>query len=185
MRDKTRLLEGRISGLIEFAHMETGEWRMGFEIVELRSFLEGLSREFREDAELMGRDFSFELSALGSFRTAIDRALLARALENLVSNAIRYSPACGAIRMSARSEAGFLYVDLDDEGPGIKPEERERVFEAFVRGSLSREGEGSGLGLYIVRSVIQGHGWEVRAGASPSGGGRFTVEIPVRERRLG
>jgi signal transduction histidine kinase len=182
MRDKTRLLEGRISGLIEFAHMETGEWRMGFEIVELRSFLEGLSREFREDAELMGRAFSFELSALGSFRTAVDRALLSRALENLMSNAIRYSPAGGAIRMSARSEPGFLYVDLDDEGPGIKPEERERVFEAFVRGSLSREGEGSGLGLYIVRSVIQGHGWEVRAGSSPSGGGRFTVEIPVGKR---
>ena len=182
MRDKTRLLEGRISGLIEFAHMETGEWRMGFETVELRYFLEGLSREFREDAGLMGRDFSFELSAVGSFRTAVDRDLLARALENLVSNAIRYSPAGGAIRLSARSEPGFLYLDLDDEGPGIKPDERERVFEAFVRGSLSREGEGSGLGLYIVRSVIQGHGWEVRAGSSPSGGGRFTVEIPVGKR---
>jgi signal transduction histidine kinase len=182
MRDKTRLLEGRISGLIEFAHMETGEWRMGFEPVDLRCFLEGLAKEFREDAELMGRDFSFELSALGSFRTAVDRDLLARALENLVSNAIRYSPAGGAIRMSARSGPGFLYVDLDDEGPGIKPDERAKVFEAFVRGSLSREGEGSGLGLYIVRSVIQGHGWEVRAGSSPSGGGRFTVEIPVGKR---
>lgn len=179
MRDKTRILENRISGLIEFAHMETGEWRMGFETVDLRYFLEGLAREFREDAELMGRDFSFELSALGSFRTAVDRALLARALENLVSNAICYSPAGGAIRLSARAEPGFLYLDLDDEGPGIKIEERERVFEAFVRGSLSREGEGSGLGLYIVRSVIQGHGWEVRADASPSGGGRFTVEIPL------
>ena len=182
MRDKTRLLEGRISGLIEFAHMETGEWRMGFETVDLRYFLESLSREFREDAELMGRDFSFELSALGSFRTAIDRALLSRALENLVSNAIRYSPAGGAIRLTARSEPGFLFLDLDDEGPGVKPDECEKVFEAFVRGSLSREGEGSGLGLYIVRSVIQGHGWEVRAGTSPSGGGRFTVEIPVGKR---
>jgi two-component system, OmpR family, sensor histidine kinase BaeS len=178
MRDKTRLLEARIASLIEFAHMETGEWRMGFETVDLRYFLEALAREFREDAELMGRDFSFELSALGVFRTAVDRALLARAIENLVSNAIRYSPAGGAIRMTARSAPGFLYVDLDDEGPGIASAERERVFEAFVRGSGARDGEGSGLGLYIVRSVIQGHGWDVRAGSSPAGGGRFTIAIP-------
>lgn len=179
MRDKTRLLETRIASLIEFARMETGEWRMGFETVELRYFLEGLGREFREEAELMGRDFSFELSALGSFRTAVDRALLSRAFENLVSNAIRYSPKGGAIRMSARAAPGFLCVDLDDEGPGLAPPEREKVFEAFVRGSSAREGEGSGLGLYIVRSVIRGHGWEVRAAASPAGGGRFTVEIPA------
>jgi Signal transduction histidine kinase len=179
MRDKTRLLESRISSLIEFARMETGEWRMGFETVELRAFLEGLGRELREDSALLGRDFSFELSALGSFRAPVDKSLLSRAFENLVSNAIRYSPPGGAVRMSARSEGGFLFVDLDDEGPGIAPSEREKVFEAFVRGSGAREGEGSGLGLYIVRSVIRGHGWDVRASSSPSGGGRFSVAIPL------
>jgi signal transduction histidine kinase len=53
------------------------------------------------------------------------------------------------------------------------------VFEAFVRGSSSREGEGNGLGLYIAHSVIKGHGWEIRADQAPSGGGRFSIAIPA------
>jgi signal transduction histidine kinase len=189
MRGKTRLLEARIAGLIEFARMETGEWRMGFETMELGPFLEGLCREFREDAALMDRGFSFELSALSGLSVAVDKALLTRAFENLVSNAIRYSPAGGSIRMEARRAAeegisGAFVIDLDDEGPGIAPSERARVFEPFVRGSASREGEGNGLGLYIALSVIKGHGWDIRADGAPGGGGRFTIVIPRMARPL-
>ncbi len=180
MRGKTRLLEGRIAGLIEFARMETGEWRMGFEPLDLRPFLESLAREAREDAALMGRGLSWELGALGGARVRADRDLLARAVENLVSNAVRYSPEGSAVRLSAAREAdGSLRVFLDDEGPGIPPAERERVFEAFVRGSSAREGEGSGLGLYIARSVIRGHGWELLAEEAPGGGGRATIAVPA------
>jgi signal transduction histidine kinase len=187
MRGKTRLLEVRIAGLIEFARMETGEWRMGFETIGLRPFLEDLCREFREDAALMGRSFSFELSALSDLAIAIDKALLTRAFENLVSNSIRYSPAGGSIRMRARRAEGdgngvAFFIDLDDEGPGIAPSERGRVFEPFVRGSASREGEGNGLGLYIARSVIKGHGWDIRADQAPGGGGRFSISVPAPAR---
>jgi Signal transduction histidine kinase len=183
MRDKTRLLEGRIAGLIEYAKMETDQWRMGFESVELKSFLESLAREFREDAALLGRDFAYDLSALDGMRASVDKALLSRAFENIVSNAIRYSPEGSPIRMSARIAQGGpsreYAIDFDDEGPGVPEAERERVFEAFVRGSSGREGEGSGLGLYIVRSVIRGHGWEIKADKAPGGGGRFTVFVPA------
>jgi signal transduction histidine kinase len=183
MRGKTRILEGRIAGLIEFARMETGEWRMGFEATELGPFLEDLCREFREDAALMGRDFAFELAALSGLAVAVDKALLTRAMENIVSNAIRYSPEGGAVSLVARrlDEAGVrgaLVIDIDDEGPGISPSERESVFEPFVRGSSSREGEGNGLGLYIALSVIKGHGWDICVDQAPGGGGRFSISIP-------
>jgi signal transduction histidine kinase len=191
MRDKTRLLEGRIAGLIEYAKMETDQWRMGFEPVELRSFLDSLAREFREDAALLGRDFAYDLAVLDGLRAMVDKTLLTRAFENIVSNAIRYSPEGSPVRMSAPegspvrmsariAQAGAsreYAIDFDDEGPGVPEAERERVFEAFVRGSSGREGEGSGLGLYIVRSVIRGHGWEIKADEAPGGGGRFTVYI--------
>jgi signal transduction histidine kinase len=179
MRGKTRLLEGRIASLIEFARMETGEWRMGFEEIELRPFLEGLAREFREDSRLMDRGFSFDLSALEGLRAGVDRALLSRAFENLFSNAIRYSPPGSAARMAAKLEGAVATIDFDDEGPGIAPAERERVFEAFVRGGTAGGGEGLGLGLYIARSVIQGHGWSIRADATPDGCGRLSVVIPL------
>jgi signal transduction histidine kinase len=180
MRDKTRLLEARISGLIEFARMDTVEWRMGFEPLELRPFLESLACEFLEDAALRGRSFSCELSAVGDLRVLADKVLLARAFENLISNAMRYSPERSAIGLSARRLGdGSLAIDVDDEGPGIPPAERERVFEPFIRGRSARQGEGSGLGLYIARSVFEGHGWTVRADEAPGGGGRISISIPA------
>lgn len=176
MRDKTRLLEGRIASLIEFARMETGEWRMGFEAIELGPYLENLSRGFREDAELMGQRFEATLDGLEGQSLQIDRSLLARALENVVSNALRYAPEGGLVRLSARGGVGGLSLDIDDEGPGIAPADRERVFEPFYRAG-NPHGEGSGLGLYIARSIVRGHGWEIEAGESPSGGGRISVII--------
>jgi signal transduction histidine kinase len=184
MRGKTRLLEGRIASLIEFARMETEEWRMGFATIELKPFLEHLCGMFREDAALMGREFFSDLAALAGLHVAVDRALLTRAFENLMSNAIRYSPAGSSVRMKAErattseGKAG-CYIHIDDEGPGIALSEREKVFEPFVRGSASREGEGIGMGLYIVASVIKGHGWDVVAGESSGGGGRFSIFIPL------
>lgn len=168
--------------------MGSEEWRMGFEEIELGPFLESLSREFREDAALMGRDFSYELSAISGLAVAADRTLLTRALENLMSNAIRYSPAGGSVRSKAERATGpkgeaLYYLHIDDSGPGVAPAERERIFEPFFRGSASREGEGIGMGLYIVASVIKGHGWDVRAGEAPGGGGRFTVTIPASSLR--
>jgi signal transduction histidine kinase len=178
MRGKTRLLETRIGGLIDFARMETEEWRMGFEPTGLRGFLEALSREAREDAALMGRRFEAILDSLVDLRLPIDRGLLARAFENVISNALRYSPEGGLVRLSVREVEAEICLDIDDEGQGIPMSERERVFEPFYRGSSGREGEGSGLGLYIARSILRGHGWEIRAGESPGGGGRISALIP-------
>lgn len=186
MRGKTRLLETRIGGLIDFARMETEEWRMGFEPIELRPFLEALAREAREDAALMGRRFEALLDPLDDQRLPIDRVLLSRAFENVVSNALRFAPEGGLVRLSARLEEARLCLDIDDEGPGIPKPERERVFEPFYRGNSAREGrpagyppgEGSGLGLYIARSIVRGHGWEIEAGEAPWGGGRISVIIP-------
>jgi signal transduction histidine kinase len=185
MRGKTRLLETRIGGLIDFARMETEEWRMGFEEVELRAFLEGYCREAREDALLLGRRLESDLEALEGLRWPIDRILLARAFENVVTNALRFSPPGGLVSLVARALPEGMRVEVDDEGPGIPSQERERVFEPFFRGSSAGEegarGEGSGLGLYIARSIVRGHGWDLAAGESPSGGGRISFIIPNRE----
>ncbi|MFZ4615659.1 MAG: sensor histidine kinase, partial [Rectinemataceae bacterium] len=73
----------------------------------------------------------------------------------------------------------------DDDGPGIPELERERAFEAFYRGSGAQEGEGSGLGLHIARSILRGHGWDLVASASPSGGARLSILIPGRRAESG
>jgi signal transduction histidine kinase len=185
MRDKSRVLEGRIAGLLEFARIETGEWRMRFEETELGPFLEGLCAELREDAALAGRRLASDLGALGALRARVDRALLARAFENIVSNAIRYSPEGGEVRVSAIREEGDpgRFVIVDDQGPGIAPGDRERVFEPFFRSAQPGDSSGSGLGLYIAMSVIGGHGWDMRAEEAPGGGGRIRIRIPASASR--
>jgi signal transduction histidine kinase len=122
-----------------------------------------------------------------------DEALLCRAIENIVSNAFKHSPEGGSVRISAARVGSLLCIDVDDEGPGIPSTERELVFEPFYRGRpsrpLPRDGEeggaaasaseqGNGLGLYIARSVIRGHGWDLRVEDSPSGGARLSIVIP-------
>jgi signal transduction histidine kinase len=144
-------------------------------------FLERLAREFGEEAELRGFGFRSELSAIGGLHLPADEALLCRAFENLVSNAFKHSPPGGAVSLSARrtdgaSPPGFS-IDIDDEGSGIPSAERELVFEPFYRGK-GAAAQGNGLGLYIARSVIRSHGWDIEVGDAPSGGARFTVRIP-------
>lgn len=159
---------------------------MGFEIIELGPFLENLAREAREDAALVGRRFEFDLAAAEGLLLPIDRALLARAFENIISNALRFAPEGGLVRLSVSVGIGATIVRIDDDGPGIPLEERERAFEPFYRGSPARQGspgaippgEGSGLGLYIARSIVRGHGWSIEAGESPWGGGSISIVIP-------
>lgn len=105
--------------------------------------------------------------------------LLARAVRNLVDNAVRH--AGGAVALSTGSAGGRAWLRVEDDGPGIPEEERERVFERFTRldEARSRDAGGSGLGLAIVREIVRSHGGEVRLAASPRGGARFTVLLPA------
>jgi signal transduction histidine kinase len=187
MRAKARLLETRIGGLISFAKMETEEWRMSFEPTDLRPFLEGLARQAREDAILLGIRFEARLEAVGELKLSLDRNLLSRALENVFSNAFKFTPEGGTVRLAAGAVRDGIRLDVDDEGPGIAMAEREKVFEPFYRGSSAREGrpagEGSGLGLYIARSIVLGHGWTIEADESPEGGGRISLLVPVSPAR--
>lgn len=190
MKDKTGVLEERIGGLIEFARVETGEWRLAIETLPLLELFEGFARDAREQCELAGSSLEVGLEAIGGISAPADRGLLSRAFENLVSNALRHGRKGGLLRLGARrakDERGreLLLVDVDDEGPGIAPADRERVFEAYWRGSEARQGEGSGLGLYIARSILRDHGWDLKASSAPGGGGRFTIAIPLDGRGEG
>ena len=105
-----------------------------------------------------------------------DPAALERAVTNLLDNAAKWSPPGGIV--TVRLVDGTLTVD--DEGPGISPEDLPHVFERFYRAEESRSMPGSGLGLAIVRQVAERHGGSAEAGAAPGGGARLTMTIPGR-----
>ena len=111
-----------------------------------------------------------------------DPERLSQALGNLLSNAIRYTPSGGQVRVNARQENGALSIEVQDNGPGIAAEELETIFEPFKRGkSAGRFPEGMGLGLSIARDLIRAHGGELRVSSAPGEGSRFVITIPAKE----
>lgn len=108
-----------------------------------------------------------------------DPGLLERALANLLSNALRYSPAGRPPALVARPRAGRLEVDVVDHGPGVRPADRDRIFEPFQRLGDQSAGTGVGLGLAVARGFIEAVGGELAAVDTVGGGLTMTVRLPV------
>lgn len=110
-----------------------------------------------------------------------DRVALRQVVANLVANAVRLAPEGTAVRVATGVEGPWAWIAVDDAGPGVAPEHRDRVFERFWRGDRDRaRAEGrSGLGLAIVRQIAVAHGGEVRLADNPRGGSTFTVWLPA------
>jgi two-component system sensor histidine kinase SenX3 len=115
-----------------------------------------------------------------------DHDLLMTAFRNLIDNAIRYSPEGTRVGVGVRSRDGLVQVSVTDQGPGITPEEQERIFERFYRidAARSRQTGGTGLGLSIVKHVVSNHGGEVTVWSQAGQGSTFTVRLPEMESAL-
>ncbi|MFD1211561.1 sensor histidine kinase [Arthrobacter sp. GCM10027362] len=112
-----------------------------------------------------------------------DADLLITALRNLIDNAIRYAPEHSKVGVGLRSREGLAVISVTDQGPGISPEEQERIFERFYRvdAARSRQTGGTGLGLSIVKHVVAQHAGEVSVWSQPGQGSTFTVRLPEME----
>ena len=147
-----------------------------------------LLQAFAQDAQVLvehhGRRFQFEHRGEGN--VALDPKWMRQVLLNLVTNAIHVSPANGLISMQSVIANGHWRVSVEDEGPGVPAEQRERMFERFVR--LTAPGKdypGSGLGLAICRSIVMLHGGRISAAPATGGRGlRVSTEIPAAPEAL-
>lgn len=112
-----------------------------------------------------------------------DAKMLTTAFRNLIDNAIRYAPDGSRVGVGLRSRDGMAQVAVTDQGPGIQPEDQERIFERFYRvdSARSRHTGGTGLGLSIVKHVVSNHGGEVSLWSQPGQGSTFTVRLPEME----
>ncbi len=108
-----------------------------------------------------------------------DRARLGQVLANLLGNAVKFTPEGGRIIVRVDSADGLGRISVADSGPGIPPEERERVFDRFWRGGAASAVSGRGIGLAVVAEIVRAHGGEVEVASSSVGGAQFTVMLPV------
>ena len=182
---KTHALEAMIAELIEFVKMETGEWRMTHREVNMKNFLVENAKRFAEDAQILKREFTWSVDVAETSCVRMDSGLFARALENLVGNAIRYTEEGGKIGMTAQAVAGppgEIVLSIKDSGIGIPKEEIGKIFDPFYRGTNSRREQGFGLGLTTVRSIIESHGWNISVRSAVGEGTTFTIRMPLCEK---
>jgi signal transduction histidine kinase len=168
------LLE-RFRALLRIAELEDQRRRAGFEAVDLGGVLRRVHELYLPLAEDAGLHFMLEAPALPPVQA--DPGLLFEALSNLVSNAIKFTPAGGTVQLLARRLAEGPQVELSDSGPGIPAAERQAVLQRFYRSpSTSRGTPGSGLGLSIVVAIARLHGFALALGEAPSGGARVRLD---------
>jgi signal transduction histidine kinase len=108
-----------------------------------------------------------------------DAERLRQVLTNLIDNAIKYSPAGGDVEVRAYREDGRLRVDVSDQGPGIAKDDQRLIFEKFGRVSGGTARPGTGLGLFIARSIAEAHGGLLEVASAPDHGSTFTLELPL------
>ncbi len=165
-----------VDDLLVLAKAEQTEF-LRVEPIELAPFVEEL---WNGTTLLAPRHFELGPVPAGILRADPDR--LAQALRNLVSNAIEHTaPERGLVRLDVQRRGGarVLFV-VSDDGPGIPPDQRERVFDRFHRTDAARDraSGGTGLGLAIVHAIVEAHGGWVRAGATAQGGAQIELELP-------
>jgi two-component system sensor histidine kinase TctE len=161
--------------LLSLARAEPSRFeKKRLETLDLASLVQDSIQHFVEEAARKDIDLGFELAPAG---IAGDRFLLRDLLDNLVDNALRYTPAGGSVTVSCLRDGAHGLLMVEDTGPGIPPASRELVFDRHVR--LDDKTEGSGLGLAIVRDIAAAHGAKVAIDEREGGGALFSIRFPA------
>lgn len=149
-------------------------------VVHLRDVVEETAAEFDVSAAARRLTLEVEPTRVDEAVVRADRVALRQATANLLANAVRLAPEGTTIRLATGVDGPWAWLAVDDAGPGIAEEDREKVFERFWRSDQRRaRAEGrSGLGLAIVRQIAETHGGEARLAANPRGGSTFTLWLP-------
>ena len=186
IRDDVARLDRLITDISEASRLDAELSRARFETVDLGQMIEQLiqGREARGLPD--GVRLAFARPNRGSTNVFGDGSRLARVLENLIDNAISFSPPGGLVEIAATRDGGMVALRVEDEGPGVDPSEREAIFNRFH--SIRPEGEAfgrhSGLGLAIAKAIVEGHGGtiEVVDRDDAASGARFVLRLPAAEK---
>jgi two-component system sensor histidine kinase GlrK len=176
LRDHGTLLQQRIEDLLRWNASAFAAQRVQRRPVELGALIQGLIDEQR----LNWRAKNLTVDLQGIPRVAdVDGALLASAIGNLLSIAVRFSPPGATITIAVRREGHELWIDVADQGPGVPADEHERIFEPFFRGRVQAQDglPGTGIGLSVVAETVQAHGGRVVL-LPAAHGAHFRIRIP-------
>jgi signal transduction histidine kinase len=175
----TRRLTRLVESLLDFGRMEAGARPYQLEPLDVAALVEDVVRDFRQ--EVAGVDFTVDYSRrAGDAMVNADREALAQALWNLLDNAVKYSGDSRSVRVEVE-KAHEVAIRVRDEGFGIHPSEQKQIFRKFARGAAAREHgvKGTGIGLAMVKHIVDAHAGRVTVDSEPGRGSTFTIILPA------
>ncbi len=181
--DETRLLARLVADLQTLSLAEAGKLHLHFEKISAVDLIEDAVTSFSGQTSENGISLTFEI--IGDENALIlsaDSDRLSQVLNNLVANAVRYTPAGGKITLKVARVKEFVQIIVEDTGSGIADEDLPHVFDRFWKAEQSRsrhEGTGSGLGLAIARQLVQAHGGTISVESKAGEGTRFIIQLPA------
>jgi signal transduction histidine kinase len=175
--DETSRLAELVGDVLDTSRIEAGTFSYRFEEVDLERVVD----EAVEAAVLAQQEVPVVASVVGRIPPIRgDRARLRQVLGNLIENAVKYSPEGGEVRVSAAAANGAVRIAVRDAGPGIPREQQTRIFEKFGRADVEGGSKpGTGLGLFIARSIAEAHGGSLGVSSGAEPGSTFTLTLPV------
>jgi two-component system phosphate regulon sensor histidine kinase PhoR len=176
--DRLTLLLGDLS---ELSRIESGALLLAPERLGLRAFLDTLMGDLQPRAEACGVPLVLVVHAPEGATILVDPLRLHQVLENLVSNALKFSPLGGRVELTVRLTDQGQTWDVRDQGPGIPEVEQGRIFERFYRAQAAKAKPGTGLGLAIVKHLCRLMGGEVAVDSRPGEGATFRVFLPPQD----
>lgn len=186
--DQANALKGRITELLEFNRLESGRLRLQPQWSSLADLILTTSARFQVSAEQFGLSISAEVPD-GIPEVLMDDERVGQVITNLIENAMKATPAGGAITISAEVGDNEVFVHVSDTGVGIPPDQQEKIFNRFYRleHKDSKHGAHLGLGLSICQQIIEGHNGRIWVESEEGKGSRFSFTLPLvhREQTIG
>lgn len=166
-----------IENLLDASRLQAGALKLNSGEVALDEMAAQLAKEYRIQTDQ--HDIFVDFPPGFPLVTG-DEERLRQVLTNLISNAIKYSPAGGAIKLAGRVEPDRLVISVTDEGQGLPAEELSRIFDRFYRADTlaTRKAQGAGLGLYLAKAVVEAHAGQIWASSDPGRGATFYFSLP-------
>jgi len=185
IRKESERLTALINNILDFSRIEAGRKEYDFRETDLGALVRNTLDSYRYQIEQNGFVYEEKIDDVPPLR--VDREAMARSLLNLVNNALKYSQDRKFVAVNLYRDNGAVKLEVVDHGIGIPAEEQQKIFEKFYRvgDPLVHNTKGSGLGLSLVRHIVQAHGGDILVDSTPGSGSKFTISLPVQAGKNG
>ena len=176
--DQTRRLQNLIKDLLNFSLITTGKLELEVKEDNLTDLVKSVVSRFEDHLAIAG--CSVKIEADDVIKGLWDQVRLDQAISNLITNSIKYGEG-SPIEITVKKDGNKALITISDKGIGIDPKLQKTIFERFKRGTADLKFQGLGVGLFIVKQIVEAHGGKIYVKSKLGEGSKFTIELPIRK----